>query len=219
MQTLTSIFSGPCIFSWAAKAFLKGVGVLGVGIMTVLWNLGVLELESWQSLQIHLVLTIRWKVSSKYIMILAFIPAPWDLYTSLLPFSLYLYLFTHHSLSGAWVWFLCEAAYWGDIFGHTQESRWGLGYPNSDAPPRIYCRTGGKQTSHVSHMTGTTSVYLLSHNAIRQENRFHLLVMGWMAVTLWAFSWANLRHFPKRRSRSCRTKEMVPPSLFSSSSQ
>lgn len=47
-RAITSIFSGPCIFSWAAKAFLKGVGVLGVGIVTDLRNLGVCDLESLQ---------------------------------------------------------------------------------------------------------------------------------------------------------------------------
>lgn len=45
---LTSIFSGPCIFSWAAKAFLKGVGVLGVAVVTVLRNVGVRDLTRWQ---------------------------------------------------------------------------------------------------------------------------------------------------------------------------
>lgn len=43
--TLTTIFSGPCIFSWAARAFLNGVGVLGVGTMMDLRILGVLKLS------------------------------------------------------------------------------------------------------------------------------------------------------------------------------
>lgn len=52
------------------------------------------------------------------------------------------YLFTRHSLSGAWVWFLFGAVCWRDTFGHTWELRWGRGYPGSDAPPLICCKTG-----------------------------------------------------------------------------
>lgn len=44
-MALTSIFRGPCIFSCAASAFLKGVGVLGVGTVTVLRSLGVRKLD------------------------------------------------------------------------------------------------------------------------------------------------------------------------------
>lgn len=40
----TTIFKGPCIFSWAAKAFLKGVGVLGVWTIIDLRTFGVLKL-------------------------------------------------------------------------------------------------------------------------------------------------------------------------------
>lgn len=47
----TTIFSGPCIFSWAARAFLKGVGVFGVCPMIDLRTFGVLKLitETWSS--------------------------------------------------------------------------------------------------------------------------------------------------------------------------
>lgn len=41
----TTIFKGPCIFSWAAKAFLNGVGVLGVWAIMDLRTLGVLKLN------------------------------------------------------------------------------------------------------------------------------------------------------------------------------
>ncbi len=40
----TTILNGPCIFSWAASAFLKGVGVLGVWTIIFLWSFGVLKL-------------------------------------------------------------------------------------------------------------------------------------------------------------------------------
>lgn len=127
----TSIFSGPCIFSCAAKAFLKGVGVLGVGIMTVLRNLGVLELGSWQ---------IMWSnmhppLGGTLVIVLT-------------------YFFTHRSLSGAWVWFLFEVVCWRDTFGHTWELRWGRGYPGSYAPPLTCCKTGvtDRQTSYLSYI-------------------------------------------------------------------
>jgi hypothetical protein len=51
MATLTSILTGPCIFSCAARAFLNGVGVLGVGIMTVFRYFGVLELREAHSVR------------------------------------------------------------------------------------------------------------------------------------------------------------------------
>lgn len=61
-RALTSIFSGPCIFSCAANAFLKGVGVLGVGIVTVLRNVGVRELK-WQRMQYVVHVTLRWSAA------------------------------------------------------------------------------------------------------------------------------------------------------------
>lgn len=40
----TTIFKGPYFFSWAAKAFLNGVGVLGVVPSSDLLIVGVLKL-------------------------------------------------------------------------------------------------------------------------------------------------------------------------------
>lgn len=62
-RALTSIFSGPCIFSCAAKAFLKGVGVLGVGIVTVLRNVGVRDLK-WKRIQY--VVHNLWQVTLRF---------------------------------------------------------------------------------------------------------------------------------------------------------
>lgn len=79
-RALTSIFSGPCIFSCAAKAFLKGVGVLGVGIVTVLRNVGVRDLK-WQRIQyvVHKLweVTLRsWNVMERSVILFceAFLP-------------------------------------------------------------------------------------------------------------------------------------------------